>query len=394
MNQQKIGKFIAECRKSKKMTQAELAEKLGVTDRSVSKWENGRCMPDLSLFEPLCEELGISINELLSGERIRKEEYQEKLEQNLVSTIDYSNKQIKKVKSQISYFIMIAGILVTICSIIMFNPESSWGSFYSIIGMIIFVVGLFKTIKIKNIYKKIGISILTFMVIFSLFFIVDMISVCSFRRPPMYRYKTTTDFGTSKVITYDSLFYNVYRINADTKNEYYIIDIGKKKTKDTIPITPFNRDKSGIDNIIKYKNKYIGNNSNIGNLIHYLPLAEYGYVYKIDSENCGLTIDYNTTDWNNNENMYVERALVYDSISMFILIDNLKSITFNFSGSSYKVERIKIEENYPKYNEILNNGNIDKDKFNKYVENRMNDTDFVEEIFDLIEEITIDIIVD
>lgn len=394
MNQQKIGRFIAECRKNKKMTQAELAEKLGVTDRSVSKWENGRCMPDLSLFEPLCEELDISINELLSGEKIKKEEYQEKLEQNLVSTIDYSNKQIEKVKSQISYFVMIAGILITFCSIIMFNPESSWGSFYSIIGMIVFAVGLFKTIKIKNINKKIGITILIFVVIFSFFYLIDMISVCTFKRPPMYRYKTTTDFGTSKVITYDSIFYSVYRINADTKNEYYIIDIGKKKNKNSIPITPFNRDKSSIDNIINYKNKYIGNNSNIGNLISDLPLYEYGYVFEIDSENCGLTIYYNTTDWYNNENMYIEQALVYNSVSMFMLIDNLKTITFNFSGSLYKVERIKVEKYYPKYSEILNNGNIDKDKFNKYVENKMNDTDFVEEMFKLIEEITIDIIVD
>lgn len=76
-----------------------------------------------------------------------------------------------------------------------------------------------------------------------------------------------------------------------------------------------------------------------------------------------------------------------------MLIDNLEIITFNFSGSSYKVKRTKLEQNYPKYNEILNNGNIDKDKFNKYVENKMNDNDFVEEMYKLIEEITIDIIV-
>lgn len=377
MDQIKIGKFIAENRKSKKMTQAELAEKLGVSDRSISKWENGRGMPDLSLFEPLCKELDISINELLSGEKIKKEEYQERLEQNLVSTIDYSKNQIEKAKSQISYIVMIIGTLIAIFSIIMFNPESSWGSFYSIIGMIIFVIGLFKTIKWESIYKKIGISILTFVVIFSLFYVVDMISVCEFKRPPMYRYKTTTDFGESKIITYNSLLYNVYRINADAINEYYIVDIGKKQTESTIPITPFNRDKSGIDNIINYKNKYIGNNSKIGNLISNLPLSEYGYVLEIDSKNYGLTIDYNTTDWYNNDNMYVEQSLVYNSVSMFMLIGNLKTITFNFSGSSYNIDRTAIENNYPKYNEVLNNENINKNKFNEYVENKINDTDFV-----------------
>lgn len=61
MNQEKIGNFISECRKKKKLTQSELAERLGVTDKSVSNWENGRNMPDLSLFKPLCEELDISL---------------------------------------------------------------------------------------------------------------------------------------------------------------------------------------------------------------------------------------------------------------------------------------------------------------------------------------------
>ena len=77
MNQEKIGKFIAECRKAKKLTQSELAEKLGVTDKSVSNWENGRNMPDLSLFKSLCELLDISINDLISGEKLSKEIYQE-----------------------------------------------------------------------------------------------------------------------------------------------------------------------------------------------------------------------------------------------------------------------------------------------------------------------------
>ena len=72
MNQEKIGRFIAELRKEKKMTQIDLANKLGITDRAISKWENGRGMPDLSLLTPLCEILDISINELLSGAKLRK----------------------------------------------------------------------------------------------------------------------------------------------------------------------------------------------------------------------------------------------------------------------------------------------------------------------------------
>ena len=80
----RIGKFILELRKENNMTQQELADKIGVTDRAISKWENGRGMPDLSLLAPLCEILNISINELLSGARLNKENHQEKLDKNIL----------------------------------------------------------------------------------------------------------------------------------------------------------------------------------------------------------------------------------------------------------------------------------------------------------------------
>ncbi|MBQ8535331.1 MAG: helix-turn-helix domain-containing protein [Bacilli bacterium] len=96
MNQQKIGKFIQESRKNKNLTQVELAEKLGVSNRTISKWENGNCLPDYSMFNILCDELDISINELLSGEKLNEKNYQKKLEENFVSTIDYNNKKRNK----------------------------------------------------------------------------------------------------------------------------------------------------------------------------------------------------------------------------------------------------------------------------------------------------------
>ena len=73
MNQEKIGKFISECRKEKQITQEQLAVQLGVTSKSVSKWETGNCLPDASKYEPLCEILGITVNELFSGERLSSE---------------------------------------------------------------------------------------------------------------------------------------------------------------------------------------------------------------------------------------------------------------------------------------------------------------------------------
>ncbi|MDE5630406.1 MAG: helix-turn-helix domain-containing protein, partial [Bacilli bacterium] len=84
MDQKKIGEFIAKCRKEKNQTQADLAEKLGVTEKSVSNWENGRNMPDLSLFKSLCENLNITINELMNGEKLSKENNQVNLDENII----------------------------------------------------------------------------------------------------------------------------------------------------------------------------------------------------------------------------------------------------------------------------------------------------------------------
>ena len=77
MNQEKIGKFIAECRKEKNLTQVQLAEILNMSYKSISKWETGRGMPDSSIMLELCEALGISVNELLSGEHLIEEQYKE-----------------------------------------------------------------------------------------------------------------------------------------------------------------------------------------------------------------------------------------------------------------------------------------------------------------------------
>ena len=83
MEQAMIGKFISACRKEKGLTQIQLAEKLNITNRAVSKWETGKSMPDVSLMLDLCNILGITVNELLSGERIM-EDYQKRAEENLM----------------------------------------------------------------------------------------------------------------------------------------------------------------------------------------------------------------------------------------------------------------------------------------------------------------------
>lgn len=380
MNQEKIGKFIAKLRKEKHLTQEQLAEELGTTSKSISRWENGKTMPDLSLLQPLCNKLDITINDLLNGEKVSKDKYQETLEENIITTINYTNKKMLEKNNLVSILLLSFGIILSITAMSIFPSESSWGGIYSILGVIISLFGVMRLTKrlnnIKRLLINFGYLILSILILFT----IDYASVINIKQPP--RFSLVKETGDN-IIVYKTPLYNVYRINKNTKNEYYIIDTKKVYTEDTLPLTPFNRDKSGIDNIIKYKNKYVGNNSNDGNLISNLPLSEYGFVFEIDLENLGLIIDYHITDWYINNDYHLEKSLLYNTVSIFSLIDNVNEITFNFSGKTYKVNRSQVEKLYPNYDDIVGS-NINKDNFNKYLENKMNDDKFVASTFEKI----------
>ena len=125
MNQEKIGKFIAKCRKEKSFTQSELADKLNISNKAISKWETGRGMPDASIMLELCAYLGITVNELLSGEKLEEGEYKEKANENIINIAKESEKN-KKVKNKIIIvltIIIIFSILLLITNIIYRNFE-------------------------------------------------------------------------------------------------------------------------------------------------------------------------------------------------------------------------------------------------------------------------------
>lgn len=108
MNQVLIGRFIADERKRKGFTQRQLAEKLGISDKTVSKWECGNGFPEVSLLLPLCKELDISVNELLSGERVSEQEYQKKAEENMVNLV----KEAQESKKKLILSVLVAGLTV------------------------------------------------------------------------------------------------------------------------------------------------------------------------------------------------------------------------------------------------------------------------------------------
>ena len=127
MDQIKIGRFIAERRKNKNLTQAQLAEKLNVTDRAVSKWERGRCLPDSSIMLDLCRELGISVNDLLYGEVITMENNNEKHEQQLLELLkqkEEADKRLLLVEIIIGIFAI--AVMLGLCVIAAYAPIEDW----------------------------------------------------------------------------------------------------------------------------------------------------------------------------------------------------------------------------------------------------------------------------
>lgn len=117
MDQIKIGKFIASCRKEQGMTQAVLAEKLGISDRAVSKWETGKSMPDSGIMLELCELLKINVNELLSGEHITMEDYNAKSEEVILGLKSENEKYAKRLLRSEAY-IVVVGVVASLAMII------------------------------------------------------------------------------------------------------------------------------------------------------------------------------------------------------------------------------------------------------------------------------------
>lgn len=143
MDQIKIGGFIAEERKRKGYTQKILSEKLGISDKTISKWERGNGFPEVSLLIPLCSELDITVNELLSGERVSEEQYRKKAEENMVNLV----KEAQENKKKIILSVMV-GILTILAAVPlfmvagMFDMRTGVRITFIVIGIVVMIIGI------------------------------------------------------------------------------------------------------------------------------------------------------------------------------------------------------------------------------------------------------------
>lgn len=152
MDQIKIGKFISLKRKEKKLTQQELAELLNITNRAISKWENGSCLPDVGTMPELCKILGITVNDLFSGEVVDMKDNEKKLEENLLEMAKTKEQRDKELLSmEIFIGVVVTLIMLTCVFVASFVSMPTLGRITLIIvGIIPLVIGIYYSLKIEQ----------------------------------------------------------------------------------------------------------------------------------------------------------------------------------------------------------------------------------------------------
>ena len=207
MDQKKIGLFLKELRKEKELTQSQLAEQLNVSDRTVSRWETGTNLPDLSVLVELADFYDVDIREIIDGER-KSENMNVEMKDTLMKAAQYATEDKHMQMKKLTGYILSA-----------FPSESGWAAKFAILGAIIVTVGIFQLLKKRKLLK----SIIIFIAILFGMIWLDFASVCYIRQAPRFAY--SVEYSDETVI-YHAPFYSVYKYGRDTLGEYYQVYIG------------------------------------------------------------------------------------------------------------------------------------------------------------------------
>ncbi|HHW95430.1 MAG TPA: helix-turn-helix domain-containing protein [Mogibacterium sp.] len=221
MDQQKIGAFLKTLRKEKGMTQEQLAEQFNVAGRTVSRWETGVNMPDLSLLVELAEFYHLDVTEIIDGER-KGTKMDQEMKETLTKVAEYSDSEKKVLKKNyrkiIAWILSGFGVFIIITAMTIFPSESSWGAIYSTIGSIIITCGVFQLLKGYR-YRFIC-AIASFIILLCGLITIDYIAVKVGGQVPRFAYmKSWTSIAPGDIV-YKAPFYTVVRHNVDTENEY------------------------------------------------------------------------------------------------------------------------------------------------------------------------------
>jgi len=218
MEQKKIGLFLRTLRKEKELTQEQLAEVFNVSSRTVSRWETGTNMPDLSVLVELADFYNVDIKEIIDGER-KSESMNDETRETLEKVVEYTKedkkKQHLKMRKILGGILIGFGAFLAITALTIFPSDSSWGSIYSTIGAIIASVGVYQLIF--NIKFKLIYTIGCFIFLFGFLIFTDYLSVAYGHQVPRFAYMK---IWSEDSITFKAPFYTAIWHNYDTENEY------------------------------------------------------------------------------------------------------------------------------------------------------------------------------
>lgn len=225
MDQIKIGVFLKELRKEKKLTQEQLAEKLNVSSRTVSRWETGSNMPDIGMLVEMASFFDVSIPEIIRGER-KSENMDQETRETAVAMAAYGRNAVKIGKQKVIGILLSAfGIFIIVSALSIFPSDSSWGSIYSVLGSIFLVAGIY--LITRPVVAKRGLRILIVLgcvcLLFGAFTLSDYIAVTQFNQVPRFRYERSYDSRNPDQVVHKTIFFTVVQKNPGTEQEQVFI---------------------------------------------------------------------------------------------------------------------------------------------------------------------------
>ncbi len=219
MDQKRIGLFLKELRNEKRLTQEALAEELNVSGRTISRWETGSNLPDISLLVALSEFYQVSIPEIIDGRR-KGESMNSEAKDTAVKMAEYSQNETTVTKAKTVGFLLIAfGIFIIISALAVFPNDSSWGGVYSVIGGMILTAGVYFAVKctLTKRLSRIGTILGCVILLFGVFSVSDYIAVSAFNQVPRFRYESAWSSQAPDQIVYKTIFFTAVQKNRGTE---------------------------------------------------------------------------------------------------------------------------------------------------------------------------------
>ena len=228
MDQVKIGAFLKQLRKEQELTQEALAERLGVSNRTVSRWETGSNMPDIGMLIEIAELYGVGIPEIINAER-KSELMNQETKETAAAMAEYSRNEVKTGKRKVIGGLLAAfGVFLIMSALAAFPSESSWGSVYSTLGSIVLLTGL--SVLLRTAIRRRGLRVLCValcaVLLLGIFSVTDYLAAVHFNQVPRFRYETTYDSRDPDRLVYKTLLFDAVHIDPGTEQER--VEIVKK----------------------------------------------------------------------------------------------------------------------------------------------------------------------